>query len=71
MNITDVERKLALLLGTFSIPSEHKGDYYWLNKNIHILNNKHRDLKEVKSLLVQYLKLKNKERVQTFIKHKK
>ena len=71
MSITELERKLALLLGTFSIPSGRETDYYWLNKNIHTLNNKHRDLKEVKSLLIQILKLKNKERVQTFIKYKK
>ena len=62
MEETKLYSRLSELLKTFNTPDDKKTDYLWLNKNVHIKNENHRDLAEVKSLISEILKIKAKER---------
>lgn len=55
-------KKLNSYLATFTIPSDKKTDYKWLLENIHIKNTGHRNLNDVKKILIKILEINNENR---------
>lgn len=67
-NIEELEMRLGGLLDTFKYPKEKIKDLNWMKNNIEVKNTGHRDLDEVKKIVVELLKEKNKTRVKNFVK---